>query len=357
MQSEPVDYSEGPDPDLVEPGLPEATAAVVSIPAAGGAGERIDRFVASMMREHSRTRIQRWLGLGAITVDGQPVLPKYRLRGHESIEVTPLPGEAEQSFEPDEVALQVVHEDADLMVVDKPAGLVTHPGPGNWRGTLMNGLLHGWPDSAHLPRAGIVHRLDKDTSGLLMVARSERGFERLGAMIAARSVQRRYIALVHGEAATSTIDAPIGRDPRDRLRMAVVPAGRGKPAVTHVLRVAGASDGGCPLSLLECRLETGRTHQIRVHLASRGHPLVGDATYGGRACHGFERQALHAWRLLLQHPCTGRPLDLRSPPPEDLDRLLGSLGLREAVSALLAGGEPTLSRQVRSREGADGAAR
>jgi 23S rRNA pseudouridine1911/1915/1917 synthase len=338
MQREPDDYSEGPDAEPEDTATPGA-APRLSIPAAAGAGERIDRFVAGALSGYSRTRIQRWLGLGAVTVDGLAVLPKYRLRGHETIEVTPLPSEAEQAFEPDPVPLRMVHEDSDLLVLDKPAGLVTHPGPGNWRGTLMNGLLHARPDSARLPRAGIVHRLDKDTSGLLMVARSERGFERLTTMIAARTVQRRYLALVEGGlAASATIDAPIGRDPRDRLRMAVVGPERGKPAVTHVVPLGQApADAGSLLSLVECRLETGRTHQIRVHLASRGHPLVGDVTYGGRACRGFARQALHAWRLLLDHPCTGKPLDLRCPPPGDFLALLDGLGLSGALQALLAG--------------------
>jgi 23S rRNA pseudouridine1911/1915/1917 synthase len=337
MQSEPADYSEG-ELDVADPGAPDAPTPI-PIAATGGAGERIDRFVAGALPQFSRTRIQRWLVLGSITVDGLPVLPKYRLRGHESIEVVPLPTEAEHAFEPDPVPLAVAHEDADLLVLDKPAGLVTHPGPGNWRGTLMNGLLHRWPDSARLPRAGIVHRLDKDTSGLLMVARSERGFERLTAMIGARSVDRRYLALAEGRVpAKSRIDAPIGRDPRDRLRMAVVAPERGKPAVTHVSRLAEANDGRRLISLLECRLETGRTHQIRVHLANRGHPLVGDAAYGGHACLGVARQALHAWRLALPHPCTGTPLVLRSPLPPDLGALVAALGLDELLARHFAAG-------------------
>jgi 23S rRNA pseudouridine1911/1915/1917 synthase len=346
MQTKADDYSEGPlsdladfaDPDAAADPAATAAAARVTLRAAPGVGERIDRFVAAALPGYSRTRVQRWLGLGAIVVDGFPVLPKYRLRGHETIDVTPLPTEAEQAFEPDPVEMGIVHEDRDLLVVDKPPGLVTHPGPGNWRGTLMNGLLHRWPDSARLPRAGIVHRLDKDTSGLLMVARSERGFERLTTMIAARTVQRRYLALVEGGvAAAFTVDAHIGRDPRDRMRMAVVPAERGKSAVTHVQRLQHVDDGGRILSLVECRLETGRTHQIRVHLASRGHPLVGDATYGGRPCRGLGRQALHAWRLLLPHPCTDAPLDLRSLPSPDLAELLAALGLDERIHAMAVG--------------------
>jgi len=328
MQDHPVDYSEGvtDDPDLrgADDDGPEAGAAPLVFASDPGAGQRIDRFVAAALDGVSRTRIQRWIALGAVTIDGVAVLPSRRLRALESIEVRPLPTEAERAFEPDDVPLAIVHEDADLMVIDKPAGLVTHPAPGNWRGTLMNGLLHARPASAGLPRAGIVHRLDKDTSGLMMVARSERAFERLTAALAARAVHRRYLAVVEGvPPALMTIDAPIGRDPRDRLRMAVVPAGRGRPSVTHVARI----DAGVRVATVECRLETGRTHQIRVHLASRGHPLVGDLTYGGRARGEFRRQALHAWRLELTHPVSGAPLAFDSPLPADLCALLDRLGL------------------------------
>jgi 23S rRNA pseudouridine1911/1915/1917 synthase len=325
MQDHPTDYSEGGEGTVAaladdgvvagEPLRPDARFA---------AGARLDRFLAGAIDGVSRTRIQRWIALGAVAVDGAPALASRRLRGLESIEVWPQPTEAEHAFEPDDVPLSVVHEDADLMVIDKPAGLVVHPAPGNWRGTLMNGLLHHRPDSAKLPRAGIVHRLDKDTSGLMMVARSERAFERLTAELAARRVSRRYLAIVEGvPPARFTIDAPIGRDPRDRLRMAVVSPDRGRAAVTHVERLA-AGDG---VASVECRLETGRTHQIRVHLASRGHPLVGDALYGGRPRAGFSRQALHAWRLGLAHPVSGAALEFDSPPPADIRELLAALGL------------------------------
>jgi 23S rRNA pseudouridine1911/1915/1917 synthase len=336
MQDHPADYSEGVEGVPREgaeraPGLrdgdddgSDAGPPPVFLASDAGAGQRLDRFVAASLDGVSRTRIQRWIALGAVTVDGAAALPSRRLRALESIEVRPLPTEAERAFEPDEVPLSIVHEDADLMVVDKPAGLVTHPAPGHWRGTLMNGLLHVRPDSAGLPRAGIVHRLDKDTSGLMMVARSERAFERLTAALAARSVRRRYLAVVEGVPPESlTIDAPVGRDPRDRLRMAVVPAGRGRAAVTHAVRL-GAGDR---VATVECRLETGRTHQIRVHLASRGHPLVGDLVYGGRARGSFVRQALHAWRLELEHPTTGAALAFDSPLPADLCTLLEAFGL------------------------------
>lgn len=306
------------------PAADEATG-IFRFEARRGVGMRLDRFVAQQLPDVSRTRIQRWIALGAVTVDGNPVLPRYKLRGLEAVEVTPLPSEAERAFEPDDLPLSVVFEDDDLLVLDKPAGLVVHPAPGHWRGTLMNGLLHARPDSARLPRAGIVHRLDKDTSGLLMVARSERAFEQLGRALAARIIHREYLAVVEGVPPSGSlrIEAPIGRDPRDRLRMAVVSSGRGKPAVTHVERLAVAGQVAC----VACRLETGRTHQIRVHLASRGHPLVGDSLYGGRVREGFSRQALHALRLALHHPVTGALMSFDSPLPEDIVALLERLEL------------------------------
>jgi 23S rRNA pseudouridine1911/1915/1917 synthase len=339
MQNHPADYSEGGSADAAladgdAPDAAEGAAEPLRLDARAGAGQRLDRFLAAAIEGVSRTRIQRWIALGAVAVDGAPALPSRRLRGLESIEAWPLPTEAERAFEPDAMSLSVVHEDADLMVIDKPAGLVVHPAPGHWRGTLMNGLLHARPDSAKLPRAGIVHRLDKDTSGLMMVARSERAFERLTAALAARTVGRRYLAVVEGVPPPRfTVDAPIGRDPRDRLRMAVVAPERGRPAVTHVERLAAVERA----ATVECRLETGRTHQIRVHLAHRGHPLVGDALYGGRARAGFARQALHAWRLELEHPASGAPMAFASPLPEDLVALLLALGLPQPVQAAPGG--------------------
>ena len=301
-----------------------ADQAPLRIDARAGFGQRLDRFLAGVLADVSRTRIQRWIALAAVTVDGQAVLPRHRLRGIETIEVWPMPTEAERSFEPDDIPLSIIHEDADLMVIDKPVGLVAHPAPGHWRGTLMNGLLHARPDSAKLPRAGIIHRLDKDTSGLLMVARSERAFERLSAAIAARTISRRYFAVTQGlPRERLSIDAPIGRDPRDRLRMAVVSLERGKAATTHVERLSA----GDRVASIECRLETGRTHQIRVHLASVGHPLIGDTVYGGSPRGDFSRQALHAWRLELDHPVSGERLQMASPLPADILALLEALHL------------------------------
>ena len=342
MQEHPADYSEGGPPDAAltdddAPAGADGLAQPLRFEARIGAGERLDRFLATRIDGVSRTRIQRWIALGAVRVDGLPALSSRRLRGLEAVEAWPLPNEADRSFEPDDIPLQVVHEDADLMIVEKPAGLVVHPAPGNWRGTLMNGLLHARPDSAGLPRAGIVHRLDKDTSGLMMVARSERAFERLTAALAARTIGRRYLAVVEGSPMPQfTIDAPIGRDPRDRLRMAVVEPERGRRAVTHVTRLAAAA--GC--ATVECRLETGRTHQIRVHLASRGHALVGDVGYGGRVRAGFARQALHAWRLEFMHPTREVPMRFASPVPPDMVGLLGALGLPEPDPAQVSPDAP-----------------
>ncbi|MFZ9407889.1 MAG: RluA family pseudouridine synthase [Burkholderiaceae bacterium] len=319
-----IDYSdEGRDPG----------EDVQRLTAAPGAGQRVDRFLAQALAPVSRTRIQRWLSLGAILLDGAVVLPSRRLSGLEQIEVTPLPHEAETAFAPDPVDFGVVFEDEHLMVVDKPVGLVVHPAAGHWRGTLMNGLLHSRPDSARLPRAGIVHRLDKDTSGLMLVARSERAFEVLTRMLAERRIHRGYLALSQGVwSGPELIDAPIGRHPRHRLRMAVVAADHGRMARTHV----HALKAGPSFSLLFCQLETGRTHQIRVHLSWAGHPLLADTLYGGIAHPSIHRQALHASVLELQHPTTGRALQFRSPLPEDFQNVLAELRLTgEDVSSAL----------------------
>ncbi len=315
------------------PGDPQPVVFVVD--AADGAGQRVDRYLADRLDGVSRTRLQQWMALGAVRCDDRPLAPAMRLKGGERIVVEPQPREADTAFAPDSIDLNVLHEDDDLLVVDKPAGLVVHPAAGNWRGTLMNGLLHHRPALARLPRAGIVHRLDRETSGLLVVAKTERAFASLSAQLADRSMGRRYLALVAGAiAARGTVDAPIGRDPVSRIRMAVVDAGRGKPARTHYERLALGRLDARDVSLVECRLESGRTHQIRVHLRSIGHPLVGDALYGGTALGGFERQALHAWRLALRHPVDDRTRQWCSPLPDDLRMLCSMAGIElEAIEA------------------------
>ena len=217
------------------------------------------------------------------------------------------------------------HEDDAVLVVAKPAGLVVHPGSGNWAGTMLNALLHRVPALKHLPRAGIVHRLDKETSGLLVVAKTEAAQLDLVRQLQARTVKRTYLAIARGRAPEEgTIDAPIGRDPRSRTRMAVVKGG--KPAVTHFkVRERFALH-----TLLTCELETGRTHQIRVHLASIGHPLEGDPVYGGTGARKLERQALHAWKLAFHHPGTGKVVRFEAPPPADFNALVKALRVADA---------------------------
>ena len=224
--------------------------------------------------------------------------------------------------------IAVVHEDEHVLVIDKPAGLVVHPAPGNWRGTLLNGLLARDEKARFLPRAGIVHRLDKDTSGLMVVARTRQAMDSLVAGIAAREVSRKYLALAHrawSGPAERTVATAIGRDPRNRLRMAVVDLAQhsGKTARTDV-RVLDKCEQG---AWVECTLHTGRTHQIRVHMASLGHPLVADVLYGGTPTAGMERQALHAFRLAFAHPATGDPLTFESPMPADLAGAVAAWGL------------------------------
>ena len=307
---------ETPPPELIE------------IDAAGAAGERLDRFVASRLPGVSRTRLQRWIALGAVRCDDRVLPAKTRLRGIETIVVEPQPREADSAFGPEPVPIDVLYEDDQLIVLCKPAGLVVHPAAGNWHGTLMNGLLFHRPALAALPRAGIVHRLDRDTSGLLVVARTEQAMSALAAQLADRSMGRRYLALADGRCpAHGCIDAAIARDEASRVRMAAVPAGRGRAARTWFRTLARGRIGECEVSLIECRLESGRTHQIRVHLRSIGHPLVGDTLYGGPVLAGFARQALHAWQLRLCHPADGRPASWSSPMPADMVELCAAAGI------------------------------
>ena len=332
----PPDYIEGPTAGWLSAEGASADGEAPDLPvhpfdARDGAGERVDRFLArvlpSVVPGVSRTRIQQWIALGAVWCEERALTASTRLLGYERLLVQALPREADRAFEPDPVPLTFVDEDEHLLVVDKPAGLVMHPAAGNWRGTLLNGLLHHRPALAALPRAGIVHRLDKDTSGLLVVAKSETALASFAAQLADRSMSRRYFAFVKGmPAAQAEVDAPIGRDPQTRVRMAVVSPPAGRPARTFVQRVAEFRLEGQQAALVECRLETGRTHQIRVHLRHLGHPLLGDALYGGPAI-GIARQALHAWRLGLLHPAGRGPLRWVSVPPADMQSLATLAGI------------------------------
>ncbi|MFO1412969.1 MAG: 23S rRNA pseudouridine(1911/1915/1917) synthase RluD [Burkholderiales bacterium] len=293
------------------------------------AGRRLDQALAQLLAQHSRSRLQGWIEAGQVRVDGMVVTsPRHKLHGGEALLVTEAVAPAATDA-PQDIPLAIAYEDAALLVIDKPAGLVVHPGSGNREGTLLNALLHHAPAQATLPRAGIVHRLDKDTSGLMVVARTPVAQTDLVRQLAARSVHREYAALVHGDLArATTIDAPIGRHPTQRTAMAVVEAG--KPARTHVQPVERFGD----CTLVRCRLETGRTHQIRVHLTAIGHPLVGDPTYRGPRSHGarlpdalrrFPRQALHAQRLGLVHPVTHEAMAWESPLPADFRALIAAL--------------------------------
>lgn len=304
-------------------------------------GGRLDKWLARRMPSYSRGRIQRWIGDGHVRIDGRVGATRDPVWKGANVRVAIQSSDEENAFLPEDIALDIVHEDDALLVLNKRAGLVVHPASGNWSGTVLNGLLHHAPSLAAVPRAGIVHRLDKDTSGLMVVAKTVVAQTDLVRQLQARSVGRTYVAIVHGAAPKSgRIAWPIGRDPRDRTRMTAFkpqptahPAyleGRSgaKPAATRFETLASIElVRGDSVSLIVCRLETGRTHQIRVHLQALGHPLVGDATYGGRRGQlAFDRQALHAWHLRLVHPSTKRPMAWRADVPADLHELASRAG-------------------------------
>ena len=308
-------------PDPLEARIPEANR-----------GQRLDQALAQLFPDFSRTRLKNWIEAGRVLVDGRALRPKDVVAGGEIVQVDPLV-EALVELAPEAIALDIVHEDEAIFVINKPAGLVVHPGAGNPRSTLQNALLHRDPALAHLPRAGIVHRLDKGTSGLLVVARTDAAHSRLIKALSGHEVERVYEAVAIGVmTAGGTIDAPIDRHPVDRLRMAV--RGNGREAVTHY-RVIERFRAHTHVRV---ELETGRTHQIRVHLAHAGFPLVGDAVYGKRlvmpkapspraeaALRGFHRQALHAARLAFAHPASGERVEFKAPLPKDLLELVGAL--------------------------------
>ncbi|MBI5450007.1 MAG: 23S rRNA pseudouridine(1911/1915/1917) synthase RluD [Gammaproteobacteria bacterium] len=295
-------------------------------------GGRVDAVLAQLFPQFSRARLQHWIKDGQVRVNGRCLRPRDRVMAGESVVLQATV--AEQSpWQAEQRALDVVYEDAALLVINKPAGLVVHPAAGNWQGTLLNAVLAHDPALAALPRGGIVHRLDKDTSGLMVVARTLAAHTSLVQQLQARSVRREYLALVYGAlTGGATVDQPIGRHPQQRTRMAVVEGG--KPAVTHV-RI---EERFAAHTLVRARLETGRTHQIRVHLSWLRHPLVGDPLYGGRlqlprgcapalaaALQQFQRQALHATRLSLLHPVSGDEMDWVAALPADMQALIAAL--------------------------------
>lgn len=301
------------------------------------AGERLDRWLAVRLPALSRERIKRLVAGGQVAIDGRAPKPAHRVRAGESVLVH-VPPPPSEGLAPEAIPLAIVYEDEHLLVVDKPAGMVTHPGAGQRHGTLAAAALAHAPAMAavgHPRRPGVVHRLDKGTSGLIVLAKSQTAYDGLTAQLARRTVTRRYLCLVHGRVRRDdgVIDAPIGRDPRSRVRMAVAAEGRGKRAVTR-FRVLERFAG---FTHLECRLETGRTHQIRVHLASLGHPVVGDVPYGHRRpaatapeippplLAGLGGVALHAAGLAFTHPVTGTGLEWSSPLPTRIGEILSHL--------------------------------
>ncbi len=299
-------------------------------------GQRFDQALSQIFKDYSRSRLQKWLKHGHILLDGQKTEAKHKVKGGEEITLT-IQKDPETFSKPEAIALDIIFEDAHLLVINKPVGLVVHPGAGNSCGTLVNALLHHDIRLEQLPRAGLVHRLDKETSGLLLVAKTLPAYTKLIAMMQNRDIHREYQAIVCGLlTAGFSINKPITRHPKNRIKMAIAPQGMGKDAVTHV-RVLQRFAAH---SLLRVILETGRTHQIRVHLSDKGYPLVGDPVYGGRlhmpagasesliaALRQFKHQALHAYQLSLRHPITNHELTWQAPLPQDMQNLIDVLSV------------------------------
>ena len=294
------------------------------------AGLRLDQALAKLLPNWSRSRLQAWIAENRVMLDGQATTVKQKVWGNEHVQISPQDTVAESMHTAEDISLNIIDEDDVLIIINKPVGLVTHPGNGNWQGTLLNALLHHAPQLGNVPRAGIVHRLDKNTSGLLVVAKTIEAQTSLVRQLQQRTVKRDYLALVLGEITQAgSIDAPVGRHPIHRTKMAVTT--NGKSARTHYQVIENFE--GC--TLLQCSLETGRTHQIRVHMSSIGYPLVGDPVYGGKPKNtqqtigqiliNFPRQALHAEKLALTHPQTQQTLTWEVGVPDDINHLLQAL--------------------------------
>ena len=294
------------------------------------AGMRLDQALAQLLSHWSRSRLQTWIVEKRITVNNETCYPKQKIWGDEKIQILPYLLASETQHEAEDIELDIIFEDEQLIVINKPAGLVVHPGNGNWHGTMLNALLHHAKQLNNVPRAGIVHRLDKDTTGLLVVTKTIEAQTSLVRQLQNHSVKREYFSLVLGEVHDDgDVNAPIGRHPTQRTKMAINK--NGKKARTHY-QIAEEFEG---CTLLQCKLETGRTHQIRVHMHSISHPLVGDPVYGGRPkkmnpeitqlLMNFPRQALHAKRLALTHPKTQQPIHWETKLPEDMETLLQAL--------------------------------
>lgn len=297
------------------------------------AGTRLDQVAAELFDNFSRSRLQQWIKSGDLLVDGKQYRPKDKLIGGENLTIDAIP-EAEGVWEPEPISLNITYEDDHILVINKPAGLVVHPAAGNYTGTLLNGLIHHAPENENIPRAGIVHRLDKDTTGLMVVAKSLEAHHALIKQLQSRTVNREYQAVTHGVmTGGGTVDQPIGRHPQARTKMAVLDFG-GKEAVTHYRVIKRFPHH----THVRVKLETGRTHQIRVHMSHIGYPLVGDMVYGGRLrlpkgatallqdmLRSFKRQALHAGKLGLIHPISGEYMEWEVSPPDDFNTLLATL--------------------------------
>ena len=328
VEIEEEDYSPS---DLQSPRVVEGETVMLKVPISLS-GSRLDQVLAQMLPEYSRSRLAALAKAGFVTVDAKIAPPKTKLFGGEEIHATLVPRDDEMAFLPEDIALNVLHEDQAVMVIDKPSGLVVHPGAGNWSGTMLNGLVFRNPSVANLPRAGIVHRLDKETSGVMVVAKTEAAQLSLVRQLQARTVKRIYVALVRGQVPQEgVVEKPIGRHPHHRTKMAVVgeeDGQGGKSAVTHY-RVQQRFRHH---SLIECRLETGRTHQIRVHMQSIGFPIEGDLVYSPGAAgvdaamrevfRKFGRQALHARELTFEHPVHGESVTFEAEIPDDMRELI-----------------------------------